>query len=37
MTPRDEELHLVDDGVAGVLTRKRAWWMERAAWAAYVM
>jgi len=37
VTPRDEELHLVDDGVAGVLTRKRAWWMERAAWAAYVM
>jgi hypothetical protein len=24
-----------DDGVAGVLTRKRTWWMEHGAWAAY--
>jgi len=25
-----------DDGVAGTLSSKRTWWMERSAWAAYV-
>lgn len=38
VTPRDgADLHLVDDGVAGVLTRKRAWWTEPGAWAAYLI
>jgi len=32
--PRDA-VPFVDDGVAGTLTRKRTWWMERAAWAVY--
>lgn len=35
VTPRDEELRYVDDGVAGVLHHKRAWWVEAAAWAVY--
>jgi len=30
-----EEVPFLDDGVAGTLTRKRTWWMERAAWAIY--
>jgi hypothetical protein len=25
----------LDDGVAGVLYRKRTWWVEPAAWAVY--
>jgi len=29
------EVPFVDDGVAGTLGRKRTWWMERGAWAAY--
>jgi hypothetical protein len=29
------ELHFADDGVAGTLTRKRAWWVEAGAWAAF--
>ena len=33
VTPRDGQLPIVDDGVAGILTRKRSWWIERAAWA----
>ncbi len=37
VTPHQEEIHIVDDGVAGTLTRKRSWWTERAAWAAYVL
>jgi hypothetical protein len=35
--PRDEAVPFVDDGVAGTLTRKRSWWVEREAWALYVM
>jgi hypothetical protein len=35
ITPRSD-LPFVDDGVKGTLTRKRSWWMERAAWAVYV-
>lgn len=31
----DIEVPLVDDGVTGTLTRKRTWWMEHKAWAAY--
>jgi len=34
--PRDE-VPCVDDGIPGVLTRQRSWWMERGAWATYVM
>jgi hypothetical protein len=30
-----EQTPFVDDGVAGTFTRKRTWWMERGAWAAY--
>jgi hypothetical protein len=29
------EVPFSDDGVAGTLSRKRTWWMEHAAWAAY--
>jgi hypothetical protein len=29
------EVPFTDDTVDGTLTRKRTWWMERAAWAAY--
>jgi hypothetical protein len=32
-----EEVHLVDDGVAGVLDRTRAWWIEAGCWGTYVM
>jgi hypothetical protein len=34
VTPR-AEVPFLDDGVAGALTRKRTWWMERAAWGVY--
>jgi hypothetical protein len=34
--PRGNEVPLLDDGVAGSLTRKRSWWSERSGWAAYV-
>jgi hypothetical protein len=37
VTPHVEEIHIVDDGVAGTLTHKRSWWIEREAWAAYVL
>jgi hypothetical protein len=30
------DLPFLDDGVAGTLTRKRTWWMERGAWGVYV-
>jgi hypothetical protein len=33
--PRDGELQFLDDGVAGVMTRKRSWWIEPGAWAVY--
>jgi len=36
ITPRDGEIPLLDDGVAGELGRKRSWWIERAAWGTYV-
>jgi hypothetical protein len=29
------EVPFLDDGVRGTLTRKRTWWMEHGAWAAY--
>jgi hypothetical protein len=35
VTPRDDEVRLIDDGVSATLARKRAWWIERAAWALY--
>jgi hypothetical protein len=34
IAPR-EEVPFLDDGVAGSLTRRRTWWMERGAWAVY--
>jgi hypothetical protein len=34
--PRDGELQFLDDGVGGVMTRKRSWWTEPGAWAVYV-
>ena len=33
--PRDSELHFLDDGVAGSMSRKRSWWTESGAWAVY--
>lgn len=35
VTPRDDALPFVEDGVAGELTRKRSWWTERRAWAVF--
>jgi hypothetical protein len=37
VTPRDAEVPSVEDGVTTTLTRKRSWWVERGAWATYVM
>jgi hypothetical protein len=34
VTPRGEAPFL-DDGVAGTLSRKRSWWIERGAWAVF--
>jgi len=34
VTPR-AEVPFLDDGVPGVLARRRSWWMERGAWAVY--
>lgn len=31
----DDGVPVVDDGVAGTVTKKRTWWMERDAWAVY--
>jgi hypothetical protein len=33
--PREGELQFLDDGVAGVTSRKRSWWTEAGAWAVY--
>lgn len=35
VTPRDEQLPYLDDGVAAELSRKRSWWIEPGAWAVY--
>jgi hypothetical protein len=39
IAPRDTgtgaDVPFVDDGVTGALRRRRTWWIERAAWAAY--
>lgn len=35
VTPREAELPILDDGVPGVITRKRSWWIEPAAWSVY--
>ncbi|WP_117215873.1 hypothetical protein [Allorhizocola rhizosphaerae] len=35
VTPRDPDLPFLDDGVAGVLNRKRSWWIEPSAWSVY--
>jgi hypothetical protein len=36
ITPRDEEVGYVDDGVKATLSHKRSWWVEPGAWAVYV-
>ena len=36
VTPLDGEVPYLDDGATGALGRKRSWWIEPAAWAAYV-
>ncbi|MEJ3743386.1 diacylglycerol kinase family protein [Actinomycetes bacterium KLBMP 9797] len=36
ITPREQEIGYVDDGVQATLTRKRSWWIEPGAWAVYV-
>lgn len=36
VTPYEDELPYLDDGVAGRLTRRRSWWVEPGAWAVYV-
>jgi hypothetical protein len=33
--PRDGDLQFLDDGVGGIMTRKRSWWTEAGAWAVY--
>jgi hypothetical protein len=35
VTPHEDELPYLDDGVAGRLTRRRSWWVEPMAWAVY--
>ncbi|WP_213456161.1 diacylglycerol kinase family protein [Rhizomonospora bruguierae] len=36
IVPRDGEVPILDDGVAGSMSRKRSWWTEPGAWAVYV-
>lgn len=36
VTPRDDAIRCVDDGVVGPITRKRSWWTEPGAWATYI-
>lgn len=36
ITPRDEEIGYIDDGVKATLSHKRSWWVEPGAWAVYV-
>ena len=35
VTPHEDEMPYLDDGVAGRLTRRRSWWVEPGAWAVY--
>ncbi len=35
ITPHDDAIRSVDDGVVGPITRKRSWWTEPGAWATY--
>lgn len=35
VTPHEDDLPFLDDGVAGRLTRKRSWWIEPSAWSVY--
>jgi hypothetical protein len=35
VTPHEDEVPFLDDGVAGRLTRRRSWWVEPRAWAVY--
>jgi hypothetical protein len=34
-TVDEQEVPFADDGIAGTFARKRTWWMEHGAWAAY--
>jgi hypothetical protein len=36
ITPREQEIGYVDDGVTATLSHKRSWWIEPGAWAVYV-
>ncbi|GFJ90426.1 hypothetical protein Prum_040680 [Phytohabitans rumicis] len=36
ITPRQQEIGYVDDGVTATLSHKRSWWVEPGAWAVYV-
>lgn len=35
VTPRDDDVPFLDDGVEGKLSRKRSWWIEPGAWAVH--
>ncbi|MEH1014896.1 hypothetical protein V6U90_17515 [Micromonospora sp. CPCC 206060] len=35
VTPRDEDVPFLDDGVEGKLNRKRSWWIEPGAWGVH--
>ncbi|MFD0823339.1 hypothetical protein ACFQ0D_34630, partial [Micromonospora zhanjiangensis] len=37
VTPREDRVDYLDDGVRGELTRKRSWWIEPGAWAVYLV
>ena len=37
VTPHDDQLRSVDDGVVGPITRKRSWWTEPLAWGTYAL
>jgi hypothetical protein len=36
VTPRDDKVSYLDDGVSGELGRKRSWWVEPGAWGVYL-
>lgn len=37
VAPHSDDLPFLDDGVAGLLTRKRSWWIESGAWSVYTL
>ncbi len=36
VTPHDDDVPYLDDGVVATLSRKRTWWIEAGAWAVYI-